>query len=108
MKSFLNTFFENTNKRIDKSTEDVKGVIDSLEFTQAEVKDLKREVRQLVEIANSHRKDKELKITSYDKRAKENDERVNNLETKRRLGEQIKKKQSVLRWSRGWKRNLES
>ena len=57
MKSFLNTFIENTNKRIDKLTEDVKGVIDSLEFTQAEVKDLKREVRQLVEIANSHRKD---------------------------------------------------
>ena len=108
MKSFLNTFIENTNKRIDKLTEDVKGVIDSLEFTQAEVKDLKREVRQLVEIANSHRKDKELKITSYDKRAKENDERVNNLETKRRLGERIKKKQSVLRWSRGWKQNLES
>ena len=97
MKSFLNTFIENTNKRIDKLTEDVKGVIDSLEFTQAEVKDLKREVRQLVEIANSHRKDKELKITSYDKRVKENDERVNNLETKRRLGERIKKKQSVLR-----------
>ena len=82
MKSFLNTFIENTNKRIDKLTEDVKGVIDSLEFTQSEVKDLKREVRQLVETANSHRKDEELKITSYDKRVKETDERVKNLEAK--------------------------
>ena len=57
-------------------------MIDSLEFTQAEVKDLKRGVRQPVETANSHRKDEELKITSYDKRAKETDERVKNLEAK--------------------------
>ena len=57
-------------------------MIDSLEFTQAEVKDLKRGVRQPVETGNSHRKDEELKITSYDKRAKETDERVKNLEAK--------------------------
>ena len=100
MKSFLNTFIENTNKRIDKLTEDVKGVIDSLEFTQSEVKDLKREVRQLVETANSHRKDEELKITSYDKRVKETEERVKNLEAKTDdLENRIKKMQSVFRWS---------
>ena len=100
MKSFLNTFIENTSKRINKLTEDVKGVIDSLEFTQSEVKDLKREVRQLVETANSYRKDEELKITSYDKRVKETDERVKNLEAKTDdLENRIKKMQSVFQWS---------
>ena len=100
MKSFLNTFIENTSKRIDKLTEDVKGVINSLEFTQSEVKDLKREVRQLVETANSYRKDEELKITSYDKRVKETDERVKNLKAKTDdLENRIKKMQSVFQWS---------
>ena len=41
MKSFFASFVENTNKRIDKLTEEVHGIIASLEFTQAELKYLK-------------------------------------------------------------------
>ena len=41
MKSFLASFVENTNKRINKLTEEVQGIIASLEFTQAELKYLK-------------------------------------------------------------------
>ena len=41
MKRFFASFVENTNKRIDKLTEEVQGVIASLELTQAELKYLK-------------------------------------------------------------------
>ena len=42
MKSFFASFVENTNKHIDKLTEEVQGIIASLEFTQAELKDPKK------------------------------------------------------------------
>ena len=42
MKSFFASFVENTNKHIDKLTKEVQGIIASLEFTQAELKDPKK------------------------------------------------------------------
>ena len=82
MKSFFNTLIENYNNRIDKLTEEVKGVIVSLEYTQAEVKDLKKETRQLAENAAKNRKDEESKITTCEKKVKEVNDKMKDLEEK--------------------------
>ena len=82
MKSFVQTFVENTNKKIDKLTADLKSVIDSLEFTQEEMKDLKKEVRQIAEIANGERSEQETKNCALGNKVRETDTRIKDLEAK--------------------------
>ena len=78
LKSFFTTFIENNNKRVDKLIEDYKELTISLEYTQAEVNDLKAEVNHLAEIAT----EEESKISSYDGKVKAVNEKVKDLEDK--------------------------
>ena len=82
MKSFFTSFVENTNKRIDKLTEEVQGIIASLEFTQAELKDLKKASSQLAETTNKHHKDVECAVGRSDKNIDEIREKIKELENK--------------------------
>ena len=82
MKSFFASFVENTNKRIDKLTEEVQGIIASLEFTQAELKDLKKTSSQLAETTDKHHKAVECAVGRSDKNIDEIREKIKELENK--------------------------
>ena len=81
MKSLFNAFVENSNKRIDNLTEKVKGVIVSLEYSQAELQDLK-ETQQLAEAATKLRKEEESKSITHEKKVKEVNDKLKDLENK--------------------------
>ena len=82
MKSLFNAFVENSNKRIDNLTEKVKGAIVSLEYSQAELQDLKKETQQLAEAATKLRKEEESKSITHEKKVKEVNDKLKDLENK--------------------------
>ena len=82
MKSLFNTFVENSNKRIDNLTEKVKGVIVSLEYSKAELQDLKKETQQQAEAATKLRKEEESKSITHEKKVKEVNDKLKDFENK--------------------------
>ena len=82
IKSFFSTYVENTNRRIDKLTEEVKRITTSLKFTQAKLKELKKESEQLTEITSNQHKDLAFDIGSSSKRIDEMNEKIKELENK--------------------------
>ena len=71
---------ENTNRCVDTLTEEVKGIITSLEFTQAELKELKKESEQLTEITSNQHKD--IAFGNSSKRIDVMNEKIKELENK--------------------------
>ena len=82
MKAFFETFVENTNKRIDRLTNEVREVVQSLEYSQAELRDLKQEVKDIAKITASQHREVESNIANNDARISAAIERIDELEQK--------------------------
>ena len=82
MRSFIETLVKNTNERIDKLSAEMKGVIDSLEYTQGEVNDLKIALKKASELSANERNELETKTGAVESKVRETETKVREIEAK--------------------------